>query len=249
MLSTSKEPAAKEKDSTVKELFQWLIAILAAVAIALFVDNFLIVNAQIPSGSMENTIMTGDRVVGNRLSYLTKDPERYDVIIFKYPDDESQLFIKRIIGLPGETVEIRDGHIYIDGSSEPLEDVETKEYMVGNYGPYTVPEGCYFVMGDNRNDSKDSRYWINPYVSKDKILGKAVFRYWPINENDQIIFKGRSDSYELNLPLLFTSYNNLFSEITKSIRRSCSSTGISSTSSSSLQSAAFTQCVFSRYLS
>ena len=83
MLSTSKEPAAKEKDSAVKELFQWLIAILAAVAIALFVDNFLIVNAQIPSGSMENTIMTGDRVVGNRLSYLTKDPERYDVIIFK----------------------------------------------------------------------------------------------------------------------------------------------------------------------
>ena len=182
MSSTSKEPAAKEKDSTAKELFQWLIAILAAVAIALFVDNFLIVNAQIPSGSMENTIMTGDRVVGNRLSYLTKDPERYDIIIFKYPDDESQLFIKRIIGLPGETVKIRDGHIYIDGSSEPLEDVETKEYMVGNYGPYTVPEGCYFVMGDNRNDSKDSRYWINPYVSKDKILGKAVFRYWPITE-------------------------------------------------------------------
>ena len=180
MSSTSKEPAAKEKDSTAKELFQWLIAILAAVAIALFVDNFLIVNAQIPSGSMENTIMTGDRVVGNRLSYLTKNPERYDVIIFKYPDDESQLFIKRIIGLPGETVEIRD--IYIDGSSEPLEDVETKEYMVGNYGPYTVPEGCYFVMGDNRNDSKDSRYWIHPYVSKDKILGKAVFRYWPITE-------------------------------------------------------------------
>ena len=157
MLSTSKEPAAKEKDSTAKELFQWLIAILAAVAIALFVDNFLIVNAQIPSGSMENTIMTGDRVVGNRLSYLTKNPERYDVIIFKYPDDESQLFIKRIIGLPGETVEIRDGHIYIDGSSEPLEDVETKEYMVGNYGPYTVPEGCYFCLGDNRPRSEDSR--------------------------------------------------------------------------------------------
>ena len=182
MSSTSNEPAAKEKDSTAKELFQWLIAILAAVAIALFVDNFLIVNAQIPSGSMENTIMTGDRVVGNRLSYLPKAPARYDIIIFKYPDDESQLFIKRIIGLPGETVEIRDGHIYIDGSSEPLEDVETKEYMVGNYGPYTIPEGCYFVIGDNRNYSNDSRYWIHPYVSKDKILGKAVFRYWPITK-------------------------------------------------------------------
>lgn len=175
MLSTSKEPAAKEKDSTAKELFQWLIAILAAVAIALFVDNFLIVNAQIPSGSMENTIMTGDRVVGNRLSYLTKNPERYDVIIFKYPDDESQLFIKRIIGLPGETVEIRDGHIYIDGSSEPLEDVETKEYMVGNYGPYTVPEGCYFVMGDNRNDSKDSATGLIHMYPKIRFLGKQSF--------------------------------------------------------------------------
>ena len=174
--------AAKRRNSTTSELIQWLIAILVAFIIAIFVDNFLIVNAQIPSGSMENNIMTGYRVVGNRLSYLTNDPARYDGIIFKYKYDESQLFIKRIIGLPGETVEIRDGHIYIDGSSEPLEDVETKEYMVGNYGPYTVPEGCYFVMGDNRNDSKDSRYWINPYVSKDKILGKAVFRYWPITE-------------------------------------------------------------------
>ena len=182
MESTQKEPVTEEKNSTAKELLQWLLAIVIAVGIALFVDNFLIVNAQIPSGSMENTIMTGDRIIGNRLSYLTKDPERFDVIIFKYPDDESQLFIKRIIGLPGETVEIRDGHIYINGSSEPLEDVETKETMIGNYGPYTVPEGCYFVMGDNRNDSKDSRYWINPYVSNDEILGKAVFRYWPITK-------------------------------------------------------------------
>ena len=183
----SDEPVAphhhKEKQETIgQEILSYIKILAVAVIVAFLFTRFIIVNAQVPSGSMENTIMTGDRVVGNRLSYLTKDPERYDVIIFKYPDDESQLFIKRIIGLPGETVEIRDGHIYIDGSSEPLEDVETKEYMVGNYGPYTVPEGCYFVMGDNRNDSKDSRYWINPYVSKDKILGKAVFRYWPITE-------------------------------------------------------------------
>ena len=183
----SDEPVAphhhKEKQETIgQEILSYIKILAVAVIVAFLFTRFIIVNAQVPSGSMENTIMTGDRVVGNRLSYLTKDPERYDVIIFKYPDDESQLFIKRIIGLPGETVEIRDGHIYIDGSSEPLDDVETKEYMVGNYGPYTVPEGCYFVMGDNRNDSKDSRYWINPYVSKDKILGKAVFRYWPITE-------------------------------------------------------------------
>ena len=94
------------------------------------------------------------------------DPQRFDIIIFRYPDDERQLFIKRIIGLPGETVEIRDGKIYLNGSDEPLEDVQTKETMVGSFGPYTVPENSYFVMGDNRNDSKDSRYWTNTFVTK-----------------------------------------------------------------------------------
>ena len=171
-----------ESTSVIKELLQWIVAIVLAVGIAFFVDHVLIVNAQIPSGSMENTIMTGDRIIGNRLSYIKDDPERFDVIIFKYPDDESQLFIKRIIGLPGETVEIHDGHIYINGSDTPLEDVETKDYMEGTYGPYTVPDDCYFVMGDNRNNSKDSRFWVNIFVSKDEILGKAAFRYWPITD-------------------------------------------------------------------
>lgn len=175
----------KEKEesvSTARELFQWVAAIVAAVLIALAIDNFVIVNAQIPSGSMENTIMTGDRVIGNRFAYSFSDPQRFDIIIFRYPDDESQLFIKRIIGLPGETVEIRDGKIYLNGSDEPLEDVQTKETMVGSFGSYTVPENSYFVMGDNRNDSKDSRYWTNTFVTKDEILGKAIFRYWPISE-------------------------------------------------------------------
>ena len=175
----------KEKEesvSTARELFQWVAAIVAAVLIALAIDNFVIVNAQIPSGSMENTIMTGDRVIGNRFAYSFSDPQRFDIIIFRYPDDESQLFIKRIIGLPGETVEIRDGTIYLNGSDEPLEDVQTKETMVGSFGPYTVPANSYFVMGDNRNDSKDSRYWTNTFVTKDEILGKAIFRYWPISE-------------------------------------------------------------------
>ena len=171
-----------ESTSVVRELLQWIVAIVLAVGIAFFVDHVLIVNAQIPSGSMENTIMTGDRIIGNRLAYIKDDPQRFDVIIFKYPDDESQLFIKRIIGLPGETVEIHDGQIYINGSDTPLEDVETKDYMEGTYGPYTVPEDSYFVMGDNRNNSKDSRFWVNTFVSKDEILGKASFRYWPITD-------------------------------------------------------------------
>ena len=172
----------EEKASVGKELFQWVLVILGAVILAFLIDTFVIVNAQIPSGSMENTIMTGDRVFGNRLAYKFSDPKRFDIIIFKYPDDESQLFIKRIIGLPGETVEIHDGNIYINGSDTPLEDVDIKEPMEGSFGPYTVPEGCYFVMGDNRNNSRDSRYWENTFVSEDAILGKAVLRYWPLNK-------------------------------------------------------------------
>lgn len=171
-----------EKTSLGRELFQWAMVLIIAVVLAFLVDSFVIVNAQIPSGSMENTIMTGDRVFGSRLSYLFGDPKRFDIIIFKYPDDESQLFIKRIIGLPGETVEIHDGGIYINGSDEPLDDVATKEPMEGSFGPYTIPDGCYFVMGDNRNNSRDSRYWQNTFVTEDEILGMAVFRYWPLNK-------------------------------------------------------------------
>ena len=178
----SSKKSQKDREGFVKEILQWCATIAAAFVIALIADTFLIVNAQIPSGSMENTIMPGDRVIGNRLSYLISDPERFDIVIFEYPDDPSQLFIKRIIGLPGETIEIRGGHIYINGSYEPLEDVDTKEVTNGSFGPYTVPDDCYFVMGDNRNNSKDSRYWVNTYVSEDAILGKAVFRYWPLNE-------------------------------------------------------------------
>ena len=107
------------------------------------------------------------------------DPERFDIVIFKYPDDESQRFIKRVIGLPGETVEIREGKVYINGSDTPLDDSFTPETPVGNFGPYTIPEGCYFMLGDNRNNSRDSRMWDNPYVKKEKILGKAVLRYFP----------------------------------------------------------------------
>ena len=162
-----------------KELWEYVKMILFVVIVVLIVDNFLLINAVIPSESMEETIMTGDRIFGNRLAYLFEEPERFDIVIFKYPDDESQRFIKRVIGLPGETVEIREGKVYIDGSETPLDDSFTPETPVGDYGPYTVPEGCYFMLGDNRNNSKDSRMWDNPYVKKEKILGKAVLRYFP----------------------------------------------------------------------
>ena len=111
--------------------------------------------------------------------FTTKTTTTTKIIIFKYPDNEKELFIKRIIGMPGETVEIKDGKVYINGSKEPLKDSFTPETPVGDYGPYTVPENSYFVLGDNRNYSKDSRFWNNPYVAEDKILGKAVLKYFP----------------------------------------------------------------------
>ena len=165
-----------------RELLNTAIYLLCVLGAVWLVITFVGQRTEVEGASMENTLHNGDNLIVDKLSYRFHDPERFDIIVFPFQFQDNTYYIKRIIGLPGETVEIRDGHIYIDGSSEPLEDIETKEYMVGNYGPYTVPEGCYFVMGDNRNDSKDSRYWMNPYVSKDKILGKAVFRYWPITE-------------------------------------------------------------------
>ena len=167
------------KNSIWKELWEYIKMIIFVVAVVLVVNNFLLINARVPSESMENTIMTGDRFFGNRLAYLFDDPERFDIVVFKYPDDESQLFVKRVIGLPGETVEIKDGKVYINGSQTPLDDSVTPETPTGDYGPYVVPEGSYFMLGDNRNHSGDSRFWKQPYVEKEKIVGKAIFRYFP----------------------------------------------------------------------
>lgn len=176
---------AKEKEEigVFEEVFSWIVVIVLAVALAFLIKTFVIINANIPSGSMENTIMTGDRLFGFRLAYLFDDPERGDIVIFKYPDDETENYVKRIIGLPGEVVRVKDAKIYIDDSEEPLDESYLKEEWVNDNDGYVfvVPEDSYLVMGDNRNNSWDARYWTNEYVSKDKILGKAGFRYFPFN--------------------------------------------------------------------
>ena len=161
-------------------LINGLIIACAFVAVWLL-DTFIIINAVVPSGSMENTIPSGARVIGSRLSYNDSTPERYDIVVFHYPDDEKQLFVKRVIGLPGETVTIIDGKVYINDETEPLDDSFIAEPMEGSFGPYVVPEGCYFMMGDNRNNSLDSRYWVNTFVAEDKILGKALFVWYPFS--------------------------------------------------------------------
>lgn len=188
---------AKEEPSTgkkvIKEAISWVETVVVAMLIALFITKVLIVNAKVPSASMETTIMTNDRLIANRLSYINSDPERYDIVVFKFPDDESKLYIKRVIGLPGEKVEIKDGEVYINDSTEPLDSSFLHEPMFSENAVYNVPEGCYFMLGDNRNNSADSRFWNNKYVAKDKILGKAVFRYYPF---DKIGFVGYNGDTE-----------------------------------------------------
>jgi len=170
------------KKSLLREVVEYLILIAVVVGGVWFMTEYVIINARIPTSSMEETIGVGDRIFGNRLAYRSNDPERYDIVIFKFPDDESKLYIKRVIGLPGETVVIRSGKVYINGSSEPLDDSFCPETPLGDFGPYVVPEGSYFMLGDNRNYSADSRFWVNTFVAREKILGKAVIRYWPIKE-------------------------------------------------------------------
>lgn len=203
--------APEGKKSMAKELLSWVEIIVIALVLALLINNFIIVNATVPSGSMENTIHPGDRLLGFRFSYWFSEPQRGDIVVFRYPIDEARHekdgsvkrtnFIKRIIGLPGETVEIRDAKIYINGSETPLEeDYLKEEWLVYSDGfTFQVPEGCYLMLGDNRNNSKDSRYWPEEavkygladtleeaqsfaFVERDQILGKAYFRYWPLTK-------------------------------------------------------------------
>ena len=167
----------EKKTSAKSEIFSWIKVIISAIIIALFVDFVIIANAVVPTGSMESTIPAGSRIMGLRLYSNFTDPERGDIVIFKYPDDEKVDYLKRIIGLPGETVEIISGKVYIDG--ELLDEPYLDEEPTGDFGPYQVPEDSYFMLGDNRAVSKDSRYWTNTYVRRDKIIAKAFFMYWP----------------------------------------------------------------------
>ncbi|MDO4187398.1 MAG: signal peptidase I [Lachnospiraceae bacterium] len=178
-MNNSKNNNEKEKINVKQEIAEWAIVFVLAIVFSVIINTFVLINARVPSASMENNVMTGDRLFGNRLSYIKEDPKRGDIVIFRYPDDETQLFIKRVIGLPGETVMIIDGKVYIDDKTEPLNEPYLAQEMLGTFGPYEVPENAYFVMGDNRNYSLDARFWNNTYVYKDKILGKALIRYYP----------------------------------------------------------------------
>ena len=165
------------KEKIRKEIISDVAIILIALAIGLFLNKYVIANAQVPSSSMETTVMAGDRIFVNRLSYAFAEPQRRDIVTFIYPDDGETLYLKRVMGLPGEEIQGRGGHIYING--EALQKDFTEEISYDDFGPYTVPENCYFMMGDNRNDSWDSRYWQHTFVEKEDIIGKAMVSYFP----------------------------------------------------------------------
>jgi len=176
------EKEAKEKTVKEKLVYIWkeyIVPFGIAALIALFIGKVIILNINVPTGSMMDTIQRGDRIITLRLAYLFSEPERGDIVVFPNPDT-GVLNIKRIIGLPGETLEIRDGKVYIDGSEEALEEPYLREEprTLLNLGTYEIPEGHYFMMGDNRNNSKDARMWENTYVPREDIMSKAVFKYW-----------------------------------------------------------------------
>ncbi len=175
---------------------EWGDAVLFAFILAVFIRSFFFQAFRIPSGSMRMTLLEGDRLLVNKLSYGPmvpfthyrlpgfSHPRRADIVVFKYPEDPKRDFIKRLIAVGGETVEIKMGDIYING--ELVQDPIIKNTYYYNRGTYgdvnkkiAVPVGYYFVLGDNSSSSADSRYW--GFVPQENLIGKAEVIYWPIN--------------------------------------------------------------------
>lgn len=156
-----------------------IYAVFAIIFVILFQTTFML--SLVPSGSMEGTIKTNSVVFSTRYDVEEEDLERYDILTFVAPDDPDITYIKRLIGLPGEIIEVKDGKVYADGVQ--LDDSFVKGFQnhVGD-GLYEVPEGCYFFLGDNRNNSKDSRFWENPYVPIEDIQAKAKCILFPFSD-------------------------------------------------------------------
>jgi len=172
-----------DKETLKKETKEWLHSIAVALVLTLIIRTFVIQAFKIPSGSMRPTLMEGDKLFVNKYMYRFEPPKRGDIVVFKYPNDPKKDFIKRLAGFGGETVEIRDGKIYVD--DKVLDDPASfGMFYYYNHDPYgapgegtQIPADSYYVLGDNSANSTDSRFW--GFVPKKNVLGKAVFRWWP----------------------------------------------------------------------
>ena len=150
----------------------------SALALALLFNHVVILNAAVPTPSMVNTVPAPSQNIAFRLAYMFAEPRRYDVVVFPAPDT-GELYVKRIIGLPGEVIEIKAGKVYVNGSEYPLRDDFVDYPSADDWGPRMVPANHYFVLGDNRVNSLDSRRWDNTYVPRKTIQGKLVLTYYP----------------------------------------------------------------------
>ncbi|MBS3977828.1 MAG: signal peptidase I [Syntrophomonadaceae bacterium] len=157
---------------------EFLESIIIAIILATVIRVFLFQPFYIPSGSMEPTLMPGDRIIVNKLVYRYSEPERGDVVVFKYPLDPEKDYIKRIVAVSGERIEVDDGRLFIN-YEQVSEHYLPPGLIYNDFGPAEVPAGQYFVMGDNRNNSQDSRIW-GP-LPRDNFVGKAVIIFWPLN--------------------------------------------------------------------
>jgi len=174
--TTVSEPSMRNR--VITEIISWIKVVVIALVLAVGLNKFILFNFTVPSESMENTILVDNKIMSLRCAYWFSDPKRGDIIVFPFPDDPTDTYIKRIIGMPGDTIEGRDdGFVYING--EKLEEPYVKSDLDEPFGPYDVPKDCYFVMGDNRDESADARYWDNKFVKKEDIISKAVLRFAP----------------------------------------------------------------------
>jgi signal peptidase I len=167
------------KTSLGEEIKDWVISILIAVVLAFFIRYFIVELYMVEGPSMRPTLVNGERLVVNKFLYRFKNPERGEIVVFRYPRDPSRDFIKRVIGVPGDTVEIKEGRVFLNGQLQ--NETYILEKTRGSFSMVTVPAGHVFVMGDNRNNSEDSRFRDVGFVSAEMIKGKAVFVFWPVD--------------------------------------------------------------------
>lgn len=175
---TTNKLSCNAKNSRRRDLnWKWLLIPASALLAAVLLNTLCIICAIVPSSSMEPVIEEDALLVANRLAYINKAPERGDVILFYHKELGTSLIVKRIIGLPGETVEIRAGQVYINEA--PLEEAYVTNANSDSFAPVTIPAEHYFVLGDNREHSHDARFWEDPFVSTEEIRAKAFFTLLP----------------------------------------------------------------------
>jgi signal peptidase I len=177
--STDESPRQVQGFSLAMELKSWSRDILFAFAIAIFIVIFVVQPVKVEGTSMQPRLADQERIFVNRFIYRFKDIDRGDIVVFWYPRDRSKSFIKRIIGVPGDTVEIHEGSVYVNGQASDESYIKLEFRDSQSYKKVTVPPSKYFVLGDHRNSSNDSRNW--GFVDKSLIYGKAMFSYWPVS--------------------------------------------------------------------